>query len=115
VTYVRNITDVDDKIIKRAAENGETPDALTGRMIEAGTAGDFRYWPSAGEVCSAGTVRSRKIADGRRTRAGLGRERDGWLFCMASRHYGPAMWLHPGRYVERAAEQSAEVGDGVNH
>jgi cysteinyl-tRNA synthetase len=35
VTYVRNITDVDDKIIKRAAENGETPDALTGRMIEA--------------------------------------------------------------------------------
>jgi cysteinyl-tRNA synthetase len=35
VTYVRNITDVDDKIIKRAAENSETPDALTGRMIEA--------------------------------------------------------------------------------
>ena len=24
VTYVRNITDIDDKIIKRAAENGET-------------------------------------------------------------------------------------------
>ncbi|WP_020681380.1 cysteine--tRNA ligase [Marinobacterium rhizophilum] len=35
VTYVRNITDVDDKIIKRAAENGETPDSLTNRMIEA--------------------------------------------------------------------------------
>ncbi len=35
VTYVRNITDVDDKIIRRAAENGETPDALTGRMIDA--------------------------------------------------------------------------------
>ncbi len=30
VTYVRNITDIDDKIIKRAAENGETIDALTG-------------------------------------------------------------------------------------
>ncbi|MEM0911549.1 MAG: cysteine--tRNA ligase [Pseudomonadota bacterium] len=33
VTYVRNITDVDDKIIKRAAENGETPEQLTERNI----------------------------------------------------------------------------------
>ncbi|MCE0488866.1 cysteine--tRNA ligase [Pantoea sp. Mb-10] len=31
--YVRNITDIDDKIIKRANENGETIDALTDRMI----------------------------------------------------------------------------------
>jgi cysteinyl-tRNA synthetase len=35
VTYVRNITDVDDKIIKRAAENNETCDALTERFIKA--------------------------------------------------------------------------------
>jgi len=35
VTYVRNITDVDDKIIKRANENGETTDQLTDRMIAA--------------------------------------------------------------------------------
>jgi len=35
VTYVRNITDIDDKIIKRANENGETIDALTGRFIDA--------------------------------------------------------------------------------
>lgn len=33
VTYVRNITDVDDKIIKRANENNETCDALTERTI----------------------------------------------------------------------------------
>ncbi|MBM6550179.1 cysteine--tRNA ligase [Marinomonas ostreistagni] len=33
--FVRNITDVDDKIIKRAEENGETPAALTERMIAA--------------------------------------------------------------------------------
>ena len=35
VTYVRNITDIDDKIIKRAAENGETPSELTARFIAA--------------------------------------------------------------------------------
>lgn len=33
VTYVRNITDVDDKIIKRALENNETCDELTARTI----------------------------------------------------------------------------------
>jgi cysteinyl-tRNA synthetase len=35
VTYVRNITDIDDKIIKRAAENGEEMGALTERFIKA--------------------------------------------------------------------------------
>ena len=33
VRYVRNITDIDDKIIRRAAENGEPIAALTGRFI----------------------------------------------------------------------------------
>ena len=33
VTYVRNITDIDDKIIARAADNGEPVDALTERTI----------------------------------------------------------------------------------
>ena len=35
VTYVRNITDIDDKIIKRAAENREPVDAVTERFIRA--------------------------------------------------------------------------------
>jgi cysteinyl-tRNA synthetase len=35
VTYVRNITDIDDKIIARANENGETIDVLTHRFIDA--------------------------------------------------------------------------------
>ena len=35
VTYVRNITDIDDKIIKRSLENGETVRQLTDRMIDA--------------------------------------------------------------------------------
>ncbi|QKI89375.1 cysteine--tRNA ligase [Thiomicrorhabdus xiamenensis] len=34
VTYVRNITDIDDKIIKRALENNESIQSLTSRMIE---------------------------------------------------------------------------------
>jgi cysteinyl-tRNA synthetase len=33
LTYVRNITDIDDKIIRRARENGETVQALTDRFI----------------------------------------------------------------------------------
>ena len=33
VTYVRNVTDIDDKIIRRATENGETLRRLTDRMI----------------------------------------------------------------------------------
>jgi cysteinyl-tRNA synthetase len=35
VRYVRNITDIDDKIIRRAQENGETIRALTDRFITA--------------------------------------------------------------------------------
>ncbi|KKC98173.1 cysteine--tRNA ligase [Photobacterium halotolerans] len=33
LTFVRNITDIDDKIIKRAAENGESCETLTERLI----------------------------------------------------------------------------------
>ena len=35
LTYVRNITDIDDKIIKRAAENREPIETLTARFIAA--------------------------------------------------------------------------------
>lgn len=35
LTYVRNITDIDDKIIARAAENGESISELTERFIRA--------------------------------------------------------------------------------
>jgi cysteinyl-tRNA synthetase len=47
VTYVRNITDIDDKIIKRAAENGESIRSLTDRFIacmneDAGALGVLR-------------------------------------------------------------------------
>ncbi len=34
VMYVRNITDIDDKIIKRAAENGEATDELVNRFVK---------------------------------------------------------------------------------
>jgi cysteinyl-tRNA synthetase len=35
VTYVRNITDIDDKIIERAVKNGESISSLTTRFIQA--------------------------------------------------------------------------------
>ena len=35
VTYVRNVTDIEDKIIARAVKNGETIQQLTDRMIDA--------------------------------------------------------------------------------
>ena len=35
VRYVRNVTDIDDKIIDRAREKGESIEALTERMVEA--------------------------------------------------------------------------------
>jgi cysteinyl-tRNA synthetase len=35
VTYVRNITDIDDKILRRAVENGEPYTDLTARFIDA--------------------------------------------------------------------------------
>jgi cysteinyl-tRNA synthetase len=35
VNYVRNVTDIDDKIIKRAIENSETITSLTNRMVDA--------------------------------------------------------------------------------
>ena len=41
VTHVRNITDIDDNIINRAAKNGETTEALTARFIRANEE-DFR-------------------------------------------------------------------------
>lgn len=35
VTYVRNVTDIDDKIIRRALENKESIRSLTNRMVDA--------------------------------------------------------------------------------
>src|SRR4029450_11692397 len=47
VTYVRNITDIDDRIMVRAAENGETIDSLTTRTASA-YQGDMRRLGAAG-------------------------------------------------------------------
>ena len=48
VDYVRNITDIDDKIIKRAAENGESIHALTARFMRR----DARRCRCAGRAAS---------------------------------------------------------------
>ena len=44
ITYVRNITDVDDKIIQRAEENNESISDLTNRNI-------LRFQEAALELC----------------------------------------------------------------
>lgn len=36
VEYVRNVTDIDDKILRRAAEQGEDPLQLSGRWVSWG-------------------------------------------------------------------------------
>ncbi len=56
VHYVRNITDIDDKILARAKENGESPLALSQRMAEV-------YQTQIGEVgCAAPDVEP-KVSD----------------------------------------------------
>jgi hypothetical protein len=60
VTYVRNITDIDDKIIRRAQENGEPIEALTARFIRAMDEG--HHPPAARqESCLPGRKRRREL------------------------------------------------------
>jgi cysteinyl-tRNA synthetase len=54
VTYVRNITDIDDKIIKRAIENGETILQLTDRFIAATCTRMPMRWACCAPIMSRG-------------------------------------------------------------
>ncbi|MBK7578687.1 MAG: cysteine--tRNA ligase [Myxococcales bacterium] len=56
VTYVRNITDIDDKILARAKENGETPLALSSRMADV-------YREQIGAVGCASPTHEPKVSD----------------------------------------------------
>ncbi len=60
VTYVRNITDVDDKIINRANENGEDFSVLTQRFIEAmhEDAEQLRVLPPDEEPCATASMQA---------------------------------------------------------
>lgn len=60
VKYVRNITDVDDKIIKRAAENNETPAALSQRYIQRMRDDEraLNVLPPTFEPCATDTIDS---------------------------------------------------------
>lgn len=50
VRYARNITDIDDKILKRSQENGETPLELSRRMAESYQASMLRLGCAAPDV-----------------------------------------------------------------
>ncbi len=58
VTYVRNITDIDDKIINRANENNEDYTALTKRFIEAmhEDAAELGVLPPDEEPCATASM-----------------------------------------------------------
>lgn len=55
VTYIRNITDIDDNIFKRAEENGESYKALTARFIDAMHEDEraLHVLPPDGEPCAS--------------------------------------------------------------
>jgi cysteinyl-tRNA synthetase len=58
VHYVRNITDIDDKILQRAEENGESYSELTRRMIQAMHQDEARLGvlPPSEEPCATGHI-----------------------------------------------------------
>ncbi|MCA9597563.1 MAG: cysteine--tRNA ligase [Myxococcales bacterium] len=56
VTYVRNITDIDDKILARSKENGEEPLALSKRMAEV-------YKAQMAEVGCAAPTHEPRVSD----------------------------------------------------
>ncbi len=59
MTYARNFTDVDDKIIKRATENGETCDALVTRYaLELSQLPCLHILVPEGSITSALTVQT---------------------------------------------------------
>ena len=61
VTYVRNITDIDDKIIRRALENKESIDSLTARFIRRH--GCRRRRPGGAETGRRATRHRQRSAD----------------------------------------------------
>ena len=66
VKHVRNITDVDDKIIKRASENGDAPMALAERFSKAykkGTCLSMFPQPQRNQRSVIGTARHRLLND----------------------------------------------------
>lgn len=63
VTYVRNITDIDDKIIKRANENGEVFTDLTSRFIDYMHEDEARLGIARPDIEPRATAYIEKIVD----------------------------------------------------
>jgi len=63
VTYVRNITDIDDKILSRANENGEAYTALTARMIDAQHEDEFALGIAPPDIEPRATAHIEDIID----------------------------------------------------
>ena len=74
VSYIRNITDLDDKIFARAAENGEPFTALTDRFITAMHEDEAAHL-EGGEVVGVDAQRPRHRAGAGRIRGQAGQAR----------------------------------------
>jgi hypothetical protein len=88
VQYVRNFTDIDDKIIKRANEAGEDPLALSARFIE-----EFHKvrGRACGQACGAAGQAVRRSCQASSSMSGQLQHACMWRACRGADQQGPHM------------------------
>lgn len=114
VDYLQNITDIDDKIIKRAAENNEKPEQLAKKFTEAyfedmkslGVDAVTRYAPATGFITQIVAQVERLIEKGFAYKI----DGDGWYFDISKdKDYGKLS----GRTAEQAEDSVSRIDEAV--
>ena len=116
VNYVRNITDVDDKIIRRAAENGESIRALTDRFIAAMNedAAALGVLPPDHEPRATDYVQDMQSLIARLEQKGLAYVAANRDVCFAVRKFEPYGKLSGKSVDELRAGERVDVAQGKN-
>ncbi len=114
VTYVRNITDIDDKIIRRAGENGESIRALTDRFVAAmhEDAAKLGVLPPDHEPRATEHVEGMLGMIGQLETRGLAYVADNADVCYAVRKFAPYGRLSGKTLDELRAGERVDVADG---